>query len=47
MEILMLLAGLVIAAAFAGNSLMGFLCVYAAFQFGASIIYVMAQSLPR
>ncbi len=44
MEIVVFLAGLLIAVAFAGDSLMGCLCVFAAFQFAASIVYVMAQS---
>jgi len=51
MEIVMLLAGLVVAVALAGNNLMGCLGVFAAFQFAATIFstifYVLAQSAVR
>jgi len=47
MEIVLLLAGLMVAVALAGNNLMGCLCVFALFQFAATIVYVLAQSAVR
>jgi hypothetical protein len=47
MEIALFLAGVLIAAALAGESLMGALCLFAAFQFVATIVWVSAGSVLR